>query len=119
MGEGGGRVSGMTKVIDITNLTKTEQVQDSAKVAKIARNMGTDASEIEWSEQPAIIVDETGAILDGHHRVAAALVCGINVWRAIIVARADWDEQYADGGHVHAAKWAADQVDDVVTWGAL
>lgn len=106
-------------VIDVRTLTKTEHMQDAHKVAVIAKAMGTNASEIVWDDQPAIIIDEAGEILDGHHRVAAALAAGLNEWRALIVSRAAWDAQYAAGGHVRAAKWAASEADDAITLGAL
>lgn len=108
-----------SKVINVTALVKSEMVQEPAKVSAIARSMGADASEIAWDETPAIIVDEEGNILDGHHRVAAAIESGLNVWRALTVNRAQWDVQAASAGIVGAGKWAADAADDAVTWGSL
>lgn len=106
----------MKNLIDVSTLNATERVQEDAKVAAIAAAMGSDASDISWDEVPAIIIDEDNNVLDGHHRVAAAKL-GLGVWRAIRVERAKWDEVAAKGGHVAAAKWAAE--DDAVTWGAL
>lgn len=106
------------QMIAVASLKDSEKVQDQSQIRRVAEAMGGNPEEIIWDDQPAIIVDTEGNILDGHHRVAAARLAGLPQWPAIIVCRADWDIRAAVS-HRHAAQWACDEAEDSVTWGSV
>lgn len=108
-----------TGFANVASLKKSERDQDQYKVDQIAKAYGTDDGAIDWSEQPAIFIDEDDNILDGHHRVEAARKNGLKRWRAIRVNRTVWDKKQEQSGIVGAARWAAEQADDYVTGGSL
>jgi hypothetical protein len=104
-------------IVNTTILIPTEEIQQSATADAIRDAMGVDSGDIAWNEIPAIIIDQENNILDGHHRVAAVAET-LKEWRALIVDRAEFDAVEANLGHVAAVRWAADEHDDAVTWGA-
>lgn len=102
-------------MMKLADLIPTEDVQDCGRVSLIAGALEP-TSEIDWDAQPAIIADEEGNILDGHHRHAAAVAVGLEVWPVIVVVRSDWDRHHNCQA---AAMWACEQAEDHVTWGAV
>lgn len=106
-----------TTIIDTTTLTFSEDEQDNAFVTELAKAMGADTDQIAWDEQPAIIIDEDGLIIDGHHRVAASLESSLNEWRAIVVDREHFDALEDRKGWQNAVMTVCDEANDDVTWG--
>lgn len=104
------------RMVRLAELAPSEDVQDVARVAAIVANLSADPEDYAWDDQPALIVDRDGNLLDGHHRYRAALAVGLPAWPAIVVDRAAWDAQ---GAHHRAALWACDEAGDDVTWGSL
>lgn len=100
----------------LAGLEPTEYVQDADKVQQIAAALGTDPDNIMWDDLPALAIDATGTILDGHHRVAAARQCGLVEYPAIVVDRTEWDA--SANNHYGRLTWACDMAGDAVTYGS-
>lgn len=74
-----------------------------------------DGTNIDWTEQPAIIVDASGAIIDGHHRVAACVLAGVSTYPAIVVPVDCWKPTTMS--HADFCKSICEAAEDWVTWG--
>lgn len=107
------------EMINLDKLDRSELSQDMGQIQRVAAAIGSDPEAIDWDDQPAIIVDTNGKILDGHHRVAACRVAGLSRWPAIVVDRREWDLRVEADGYKSACRWACDEADDHVTWGAI
>jgi hypothetical protein len=97
------------------NLTRTELEQESCKIAAIAAAYGPDESEIYWDEQPAIIADAAGNILDGHHRHAAFLSLGYSAVRVLFVDD-DFAQMADEIGLQAAVREVANEIGCPYTW---
>lgn len=104
-------------MLPLSSLTATEVDQCEVKIAAIMAAYGSDESEIDWSEQPAIIANESGEILDGHHRAEAFSRLGYTLVRVLVVD-ADFANLADQIGLQGAVREAADELGCAYTWAA-
>lgn len=108
----------MRHLMSLYKMVTTETIQDQAVVDQIASQIGNVGDDdMPWDDQPAIIVDDTGLIRDGHHRYNAALQAGLSMWPVLTVSAAEWRALCGRVGFVAAARSVCDAHGDAVTWG--
>ena len=107
------------RIVDTRTLEATEEIREQGSVDAIAEAM-VDFEELgDWDEMPAIIISSDGRVIDGHHRVAASLQCGLNQWRALEVDWIHFKSLEDRDSFVAACKTICDDFGDDVTWGSL
>lgn len=100
----------------INEFAPTEDPGDPDWVARLAAGIDPEDMTDVWDEQPAIIVDQDGLIIDGHHRVAAARAAGLTEWRTITIDRATFEASADRLGWERALAAVCDELGDDVTW---
>lgn len=104
-------------LMPLANLTKTELEQSETKILALMAAYGDDESLIDWDEQPAIIADASGHILDGHHRYTAFVRLGYTAARVLTVDD-DFRALAGEIGLQAAVRDAANDAGCPYTWAA-
>lgn len=104
-------------MLPLDSLTATENDQCESKIAAIMAAYGSDESEIDWSEQPAIIATEDGEIIDGHHRAEAFSRLGYSLVRVLVVD-SDFAALADEIGLQSAVREVANEAGCSYTWAA-
>lgn len=102
---------------NLDRLKMTERDQNRSVVEKIKQSFGPDASEIEWDEQPAIVVTQDLKVRDGHHRLTAFRELGYKQARVIVVPSEVYEKIGEQSNIDPFVAWASEATNDSYTGG--